>query len=63
MAPGARTGKFRLGSGALLIDENGDSKTSVEDFALAMLDGKDRATFGGDSQSATDGCQRYGQHV
>jgi hypothetical protein len=38
MAPGVRTGKFRLGGDALLIDANGDSKISVEDFAVAMID-------------------------
>lgn len=38
MAPGERTGKFRLGKGELIVDESGDSNISVEDFAVAMID-------------------------
>jgi putative NADH-flavin reductase len=38
MAPGVRTGKFRSGSNALLVDAKGDSKISVQDFAVAMID-------------------------
>lgn len=38
MAPGERTGKFRLGKDELVVDENGDSNISVEDFAVAMID-------------------------
>ena len=38
MSPGVRTGKFRLGGEALLVDAKGDSKISVEDFAVAMID-------------------------
>jgi len=38
MAPGVRTGKFRLGGDALLIDAQGDSRISVQDFAVAMID-------------------------
>jgi hypothetical protein len=37
-APGAQTGKFRLGSGQLLVDANGASGISMEDFAIAMVD-------------------------
>jgi putative NADH-flavin reductase len=37
-APGERTGKFRLGKDSLLTDSNGDSKISMEDFAIAMAD-------------------------
>ncbi|UYV37667.1 NAD(P)H-binding protein [Rhodobacteraceae bacterium D3-12] len=36
--PGARTGKFRLGGDVLMADEQGDSKISAEDFAVALLD-------------------------
>lgn len=35
---GERTGKFRLGQETLLIDEDGKSHVSFEDFAVAMLD-------------------------
>lgn len=38
IAPGERTGKFRLGTDELLKDANGDSRISQEDFAVAMLD-------------------------
>jgi len=38
IAPGERTGKFRLGGDELLKDANGDSRISQEDFAIAMLD-------------------------
>ena len=35
---GERTGKFRLGKDNLIIDENGNSHISVQDYALAMVD-------------------------
>lgn len=35
--PGERTGKFRLGEDALLVDANGKSWISYEDLAVAML--------------------------
>jgi putative NADH-flavin reductase len=38
IAPGERTGKFRMGTDELLKDANGDSRISQEDFAVAMLD-------------------------
>lgn len=37
-APGARTGKFRLGQDQLLIDPQGKSSISMEDFAIALVD-------------------------
>lgn len=37
-APGERTGAFRLGGDQLLVDENGKSWISIEDFAIAMVD-------------------------
>lgn len=37
-APGKRTGTFRLGQDRLLALPNGESKISMEDFAIAMLD-------------------------
>jgi putative NADH-flavin reductase len=36
--PGERTGKFRLGTNELLIGPNGESKISMEDFAMALVD-------------------------
>jgi len=38
MAPGVRTGKFRLGGDTLVVDARGESKISVQDFAVAMID-------------------------
>ena len=38
LAPGERTGKFRLGTDRLLVDGNGESKISIEDYAIAMVD-------------------------
>ena len=36
--PGQRTGKFRLGTDQLLMDEKGESRISIEDYAMAMID-------------------------
>ena len=36
--PGERTGKFRLGGDALLVDAQGRSWISFEDFAIALVD-------------------------
>lgn len=38
LEPGQRTGKFRLGKDDLIVDENGNSHISVEDYAVAMVD-------------------------
>jgi putative NADH-flavin reductase len=38
LKPGKRTGKYRLGKDDLLVDENGNSFISVEDYAVAMID-------------------------
>jgi len=38
IAPGERTGNFRLGGDRLLADEKGESRISVEDYAVAMVD-------------------------
>ncbi|MFJ4192540.1 NAD(P)-dependent oxidoreductase [Pseudomonas sp. NPDC089534] len=40
--PGKRTGRFRLGTDRLLVDERGESRISVQDFALAMIDELER---------------------
>ncbi|WP_420475563.1 NAD(P)-dependent oxidoreductase [Noviherbaspirillum sp. ST9] len=42
IAPGERTGKFRLGADQLLVNEQGDSRISVEDYAVAMVDELER---------------------
>lgn len=36
--PGKRTGKFRLGTDTLVTDAKGESKISVEDYAIALVD-------------------------
>ena len=38
LAPGQRTGKFRLGGEQVLKDEKGDSRISQEDLAVAIID-------------------------
>lgn len=38
ISPGERTGKFRLGGRSLLIDDDGDSRISAEDYAVALID-------------------------
>ena len=36
--PGVRTGKFRLGGDSLITDEQGNSRVSFEDYAVALVD-------------------------
>lgn len=36
--PGTRSGKFRLGTDQVLKDANGQSRISMEDFAVAVID-------------------------
>ncbi len=36
--PGERTGKFRLGTSDLLTNEKGESRISMEDYAIALVD-------------------------
>lgn len=38
IAPGERTGTFRIGGDKLLVDADGQSRISVQDYAVAMLD-------------------------
>lgn len=38
LVPGERTGRFRLGGDQLLVDANGDSNISVQDYAVALID-------------------------
>lgn len=38
IAPGKRTGIFRLGGNEVLFDHNGNSNISQEDYAVAMID-------------------------
>ena len=41
---GERTGQFRLGNDQLLVDATGQSKISVQDYAVAMIDELERPT-------------------
>ena len=42
LAPGQRTGKYRVGGDQLLTDGDGESRISLEDYAVAMLDEAER---------------------
>lgn len=37
LEPGERKGKFRIGSDVLLLDKNGNSTISIEDFAVSIV--------------------------
>ncbi|MCP4562852.1 MAG: NAD(P)-dependent oxidoreductase [Bosea sp.] len=41
--PGERTGRFRLGKDQLLVDGNGQSRISAEDYAIALVDELERS--------------------
>ncbi|HEV7325542.1 MAG TPA: NAD(P)-dependent oxidoreductase [Bosea sp. (in: a-proteobacteria)] len=43
--PGERTGKFRLGKDQLLVDDNGQSRISAEDYAIALVDELERPAY------------------
>jgi len=44
LTPEQRTGKFRLGNDQLLVDAAGQSKISVQDYAVAMIGELERPT-------------------
>lgn len=43
--PGERTGKFRIGTTQLVVDEKGESRISTEDYAIAMVDEVENPQF------------------
>ena len=43
--PGTRTGRFRLGTEQIVVDAQGRSAISMEDYAVAMLDEIERPQF------------------
>jgi uncharacterized protein len=45
IVPGTRTGRFRLGQDQLVVDANGESRISMEDFAVAALDEIEEPTY------------------
>ena len=42
LQPGMRTGTFRLGTDQLLVDANGQSRISTQDYAVAMINEVER---------------------
>lgn len=40
--PGQRTGRYRTGTDQLLTDDKGESRISVEDYAVALMDEVER---------------------
>lgn len=44
LEPGERTGNFRLGKDDLIVDADGNSHISVEDYAMAMVDELEKPT-------------------
>ena len=44
LSPGQRTGHFRLGTDQLLTNAQGESRISVEDYAMAMIDEVEKPT-------------------
>lgn len=44
LEPGKRTGMFRLGTDRLLQDASGESRISLEDYAVAMIDELEKPT-------------------
>lgn len=49
--PGETLSRYRVGADQLLVDDNGDSKISVSDYAIAMID---------ELESNNHPCQRIG---
>jgi putative NADH-flavin reductase len=45
IAPGTRTGKFRLGTDTVVTDASGVSAISMEDYAVAMVDEIEKPQF------------------
>ena len=42
LAPGERTGRYRVGGDQFMTDEAGESRISLQDYAVAMLDEAER---------------------
>lgn len=45
IGPGPKTGKFRIGGDVLLTDEDGNSKISYDDYAVALVDELENGKF------------------
>lgn len=46
--PGERTGKFRLGKDDMIVDASGNSRISMEDYAIAVVDELERPQHRGE---------------
>jgi putative NADH-flavin reductase len=47
VAEGARTGRYRIGRDELLVDGEGESRISIEDYAVAVVDELERGAYKG----------------
>jgi putative NADH-flavin reductase len=47
IAPGERTGAYRRGDDELVVDDDGESSISMEDYAVAVVDEIERANYVG----------------
>ncbi len=45
LKPGTRTGKFRIGTDSLILDEKGESNISTQDLAVAILNECEKPRF------------------
>jgi uncharacterized protein len=45
IAPGDRTGNFQVGADRLLTNENGESRISAEDYAIAFMDEVEQSKY------------------
>jgi uncharacterized protein len=45
IAPGERTGNFQVGADHLLTNENGESRISAEDYAIAFMDEVEQSKY------------------
>lgn len=45
IAPGERTGRYRTATNQLLTDDNGESRISTEDYAVALIDEVEQPRF------------------
>ncbi len=45
IAPGERTGQYRIGTDQLVVNKQGESRISAEDYAVALLDELENHAF------------------
>ena len=49
---GERTGKYRTSAGTRILDENGESRITLEDYAVAMIDEAENGRYAGSHMCA-----------